>query len=232
VGLFRPWGLEHVAILAAVLALPAALAAATRGIERRLAFAGAVLACLLVGNELVWWVYRYRAEGVRASNLPLQLCDLSLWAGAVAGWRRRQDCFEFVYFAGLAGGGMALLTPDLCAPWPSYPSAYYFLSHGLTVGMALFLVWGARMRLTAWALGRFLLAINCYGVAMGVFNAVFRTNYLYLCRKPEAATVLDYLGPWPWYLVFGEVAAVALGALLWLPFSAGLKSRLAGPAGA
>lgn len=158
------------AILAAVLALPAALAAATRGIQRRLAFAGAVLALLLVGNELVWWVYRYRAERGSGLQSSFAIVRPDVWAGAVAGWRRRQG--TELSLAGLAGGGMALLTPDLWAPWPSYPSTYYFLSHGLTVVMALFLVWGARMRLTAWALGRFLLAINCYGLAMGVFNAV------------------------------------------------------------
>lgn len=231
-GLFRPWGLEHSAILAAVVALPAALGIGARGSVGRTALVARVFGFVLIGNELIWWVFRYREEGLGVHNLPLQLCDLSVWVAAAASLFRRQFCFEFAYFAGLAGGGMALLTPDLWAPWPSYPSAYYFLSHGLTVTTVLFLVWGAGMRPTSWALGRFLLAANAYAVLVGLVNAAFQTNYLYLCRKPEAPTILDHLGPWPWYLVFGEAIAAALCLLLWLPFSPWLRSRLAGLTGA
>lgn len=227
-GQFRLWGVEHLAILAAVLTLPAALAAFARGHQRRSAVIGGVLAVLLAGNELVWWLFRYRTEGLHLANLPLQVCDLTVWMGVWAAIWRRQACFEFLYFAGLAGGGMALLTPDLWAPWPSYPSVYYFLAHGLVVVLALFLVWGAGMRLTSRAVGRFLLIVNGYALGMAVFNTAFQTNYLYLCRKPEAPTLLDYLGPWPWYLAFGELAAAALVVALWLPFSLRLRNWLAG----
>jgi uncharacterized membrane protein YwaF len=47
---------------------------------------------------------------------------------------------------------------------------------------------------------------------------IYKTNYMYLCRKPEGASPLDYLGPWPWYIATGEVVALGLFALLWLPF--------------
>ena len=49
-------------------------------------------------------------------------------------------------------------------------------------------------------------------------NGMLDTNYGYFNGKPDG-TVLDYLGPWPWY-VLAEVAIVAgIWALITLPWT-------------
>jgi hypothetical protein len=45
-------------------------------------------------------------------------------------------------------------------------------------------------------------------VTVFAFNVVVGTNYGYLNAKPSAASALDLLGPWPWYLL-AEVVIVA-----------------------
>ncbi len=33
------------------------------------------------------------------------------------------------------------------------------------------------------------------------FNAIARSNYGFLNEKPSTASLLDLMGPWPWYVV-------------------------------
>ena len=176
-----------------------------------------VLGCGLCANELVWWAFRYSHEGVHVANLPFQLCDVTLWMTAVACVTAIPLAVEVAYFAGIAGAGMALLTPDLWSPWPSYPAVYFFVAHGGIVVACAVLTAGARVPLRAGAVWRAFAVLAAYALAIGIFNAVFGTNYMYLCRKPHNPSLLDVLGPWPLYLAPAGAIGLALFWLLWLP---------------
>jgi len=207
------FGPLHLALIAAIAVCCIALSALCR---RKLVPARAV--CLAIGwglviNEVIWWVFRYSREGVHLWNLPLQLCDATLWMSALACLTRRPRVVEFAYFGGLAGAGMAILTPDLWSPWPSYPAVYFFVSHGGIVLAVSVLVFGRIAPLAPGAVWRAFGMLLGFAALVGAINAIAGTNYMYLCRKPKGASVLDSLGPWPVYLIGG--AAVAL-ALFWL----------------
>lgn len=182
------------------------------------------LAVLLAANELVWYSFRYSTEGFRfPEGMPLQLSDVAVWLTVLAAWTARPTLFELSWFWGVAGAGMAILTPDLWAPCWSYPSVYFFVAHGLVVVTPVFLWASGANRARPGSPWRALFWVNVYAAAVGAFNAVFKTNYMYLCSRPEGASLLDWFGPWPWYLVGGEVVALALFWLLWLPFGAAAR---------
>lgn len=211
---FRLFGWLHWAVIAVTAAAPFLLARLARPLPVR-----RTLAALLAINELIWYAYRYSTEGWRfPEGVPLQLCDVVVWVTVAAAWTARRGVFEMAWFWGLAGAGMAILTPDLWAPCWSYPTFYFFLAHGLIVAALLYLVVAGVTRPAPGAPWRALIGVNLYALFVGGFNAAFGTNYMYLCRKPEGASILDWLGPWPWYLLGGEAAALALFWLLWLPF--------------
>jgi hypothetical integral membrane protein (TIGR02206 family) len=175
-----------------------------------------VLAAVLAVGEAIWWGFVYAHEGLRATNLPLQLCDVSVWTTVIACWTLAPRLVEFSYFAGLAGAGMALLTPDLWSPWPSYPAVYFFISHGGIVVAVALLVFGRIAPLTRGAMWRAFAMVVGYALVVGAINAVLHTNYMYLCQKPASATVLNVFGPWPWYLLPAAALTLLLFQMLWL----------------
>jgi hypothetical integral membrane protein (TIGR02206 family) len=171
----------------------------------------------IVINELIWWGFRYSHEGLHLWNLPLQLCDVTLWMSALACLTVAPRVVEFAYFGGIAGAGMAIITPDLMRPWPSYPAIYFFIAHGGIVMAVCALVVGRISPLTSGAMWRAFGMLLGFAGLIGAIDAVTGANYMYLCRKPNGASVLDSLGPWPMYLVGGAAVALALFWLLWLP---------------
>jgi len=182
----------------------------------------------LVINELIWWGFRYSHEGLHLWNLPFQLCDVTLWTSALACLTLAPRVVEFAYFGGLAGAGMAVLTPDLWSPWPTYPAIYFFIAHGGIVLAVSVLVFGRISPLRPGAVWRAFGMLLGFALAVGAIDAAAGTNFMYLCRKPKGASLLDSLGPWPMYLVAGAAVALGLFWLLWLPVRPGEAKATAG----
>jgi len=209
---FVQFGALHFLIMAAVPALAYALSRGPQWLR-------IPMGVFLIINELVWYGYKLRTEGWRfPEGMPIQLCDLTLWLTVFALLTLNQWVVEAAYFLGIAGAGMAIVQPELWAPIASYPSIYFFVAHGGIVASVLFLIWGKIARPTPGCLKRVLIMLNGYAALVGTFNAVFHTNYMFLCRKPQVASLLDFFGPWPVYIIAGEAVAMVLFGLLYLPF--------------
>jgi hypothetical integral membrane protein (TIGR02206 family) len=168
-----------------------------------------------------WWVYLLAGGvpgSVLAQSLPLQLCDVAIFVAAAALWTRIPILVEVTYFWGLAGTVQALLTPDLPQRFPSYPYWQYYIAHGGVVAAALILVVGLRVHPRPWAVVRVAgLTLVYAGILLAVDTAA-GANYMYLRVKPPSPTLLDVLGPWPWYIGCATLIAFALFAALDAPF--------------
>jgi uncharacterized membrane protein YwaF len=51
-----------------------------------------------------------------------------------------------------------------------------------------------------------------------VVNLLIGSNYMQLAYKPNFPTLLDYLAPWPWYILELELIAFAVMLVLYLPW--------------
>lgn len=175
-----------------------------------------ILAAFLAGNELLSWVI---GLGRGQFSLPLQLCDLAL---AMTVWgllSLRPLVCELAYCWALAGSVQAVVTPDLSVSFPDDRWVQFFVGHCGVVLSAVYLASSGRVRPTPWSVWRTWFITNGYAVIAGVINGVAGTNLGYLARKPMHPSLLDLLGPWPWYIVGMELMALALLFLALLPLT-------------
>ena len=213
---FVPWGPDHQTVLALTAVGAAALIVGRRRLQRindrrtrRLLAAG------LAANEVTGW-------GIALSQghlqLPLQLCDVALIAAVVALLTTHRAAAELAYFWGLAGSLQAILTPDLREPFPHYWWIQFFLSHCGVVLCAVYLAVTGRVQPAARSVWRVFGWTNVYAGLVGFINWSAGSNFGYLAHKPMQPSLLDHLGPWPYYIGGMELIALASFYVYYAPF--------------
>ncbi|MBN1440721.1 MAG: TIGR02206 family membrane protein [Anaerolineales bacterium] len=178
------------------------------------------LAVGLVGNELAYhawnihyglWTFQY--------NLPLHICSIMVFASAVMLITRSYAIYEFSYFLGIGAAIQALLTPDVgIYGFPHYRFFQTMTAHGLLILCAVYMTAVEKFRPYPKSLLRVAVVMNVYMAVIFVFNQLTGSNYLFIAHKPETASLIDVLGPWPWYILSIEAIGTAICLLLYSPF--------------
>jgi hypothetical integral membrane protein (TIGR02206 family) len=167
----------------------------------------AVIAFFLVAVELE----RAWRDGLHfPDRMPFNLCNVSTWMAVLACATLAPLAVEWVYYVGLAGAAMALVMPDMGASWPSR----FFLNHGGIIVAASVLVFGRVGTIRPGAVWRCFDLLLVYAALVGTFDQVYGMNYGYLCRKPEGVTLMNLMGPWPFYLFWTALFALGLFGLM------------------
>lgn len=152
------------------------------------------------------------------NSLPFHLCDVSAMAGAIALVRHQRLAAEVVYFFGLAGTLNGLITPALLQDFPHPTFFSFFLGHSGVVIAAVHVVAGLQIMPSRGAPIRMLGYLVGYAAVMSPINWALATNYGFLCWKPPSPSLMDALGPWPWYVGSLALLALAFFTLLNVPF--------------
>ncbi|MGE5176616.1 MAG: TIGR02206 family membrane protein [Hyphomicrobiales bacterium] len=226
---FVRFGPEHLGTVAFLTLVALALAALAARLVRRASRAAPVVRLGLAGILVAAAVVALgdalpirRIDWIEA--LPLDLCDLAVVIAIAALVTRQQLAYELLYFWGLTGTLIATITPDVAVGFPDTRCVSFFGLHGMVVASALVLTLGYGMRPRPRANWRAFLLLNAYAVVVGLVDVAWDRNYMYLRAKPSEPSLLDVLGPWPWYLVSADVVALALFWLLMLPYRAGARA--------
>ena len=164
-----------------------------------------------------------------AKTYPLQLCHWNAVAAALLLLTRWEALRPIVYFWGFALSTQALITPSLTEGPAIYPFWFFWSTHGIIIGVALYEVFARGYRPALRDYGIACAAAALYVAIVLPLDLAFDWNYGFVGRsKPEVRSIVDALGPWPERLavIFALVAAVM--ALLLLPWKivAGTSRRL------
>lgn len=179
------------------------------------------VASALIVTELFFQIWCI-VKGVWTAeyNLPFHLCSAATIICAVMLYKKSFKIYQIAYFWGLGGALQALLTPDLSGyNYPHFVFFKYFILHGLLIISVIYMTFVHSYRLTFKSVLNAFLVTNLFALLVIPVDALTGGNYLFLCRKPEALTLLDYLGSWPWYIIPMEAVVFIMFVVLYLPFA-------------
>ncbi|MFV9506233.1 MAG: TIGR02206 family membrane protein [Oscillochloridaceae bacterium umkhey_bin13] len=221
---FILFGPSHILALVAVIAISFAVALGTPRLgPRGQQWLRWSLAVFCLSNTIAWDLWQ-RAHGIWsiAYSLPLHLCTLSVPLAAIMLATRNYKLYQLLYFWGFAGATQAMLTPDLQASGHDFPHFVYLIfwtSHGCIWWAVLFAgaAWGYR---PTWrSIGLVFVITNLIMLLVGLVNWLTGGNYMFIARTPDYASLLDFFGPWPWYILVVQLIALVLFVLLYLPYA-------------
>ena len=218
---FEIFGSSHITAMLATAAAAFGLIRFIRsgGSTGALRIIQGLTALLILGGLALMMLYKAWAGTFSIhTDLPMQLCD---WAGlmvAAALITGNSIVFETAYYWVLAGSTQAMLTPDIVADFPSVEFAYFFMVHsGEFIGLFI-LIFVSGMAPGRGSVARAFLLTNVYLVAALAVNVMTGSNYGYIFSKPPEGSLMDYLGPWPWYILSLEGVALVSYIICYLPF--------------
>lgn len=153
-----------------------------------------------------------------SDSLPLELCSVSLLVTIVLLWTGNKNLYFFVFFAGIGGAIQAVGTPVLDVGFPHFRYFHFFYTHIGIILTALYFTWIRGYRPTFKGIVKTMIALNLLLPLVFFVNFLFEGNYMFLRIKPTNASLLDLLGPYPWYILSLEAVAFIIFVCFWLAF--------------
>jgi hypothetical integral membrane protein (TIGR02206 family) len=215
--LFGPTHLVTLLVVAIVILALTRFKGADKSVRKRVRW---TLAIILWSAECTWHLWNIAiGTWTIQTMLPLHMCSVLIWLAGFMLIFENYSIYEFVYFLGIGGALQALLTPDVgIYGFPHIRYIQTFISHGLLVGVGVYMTVVEGFRPTWKSILRVFVIGNIYMVIIFFVNSAIGSNYLMVNGKPPMATIMDALPAWPWYIPWLEVIALITCLLLYIPF--------------
>lgn len=150
-------------------------------------------------------------------NLPLHLCSFLGLIIPIVSFKRKYLHYEIIFFLVLAGTLQSLITPSSY----SFLNFEFFRYWAVHAGLVIFMMYATfvyKMRPTLKSVWKSYFGFQVYMIIMFIINYFLGSNYFYTNRKPDAASMLDLFGDWPYYVLIVNLIVIPFFLLIYLPF--------------
>lgn len=173
---------------------------------------------LIIGRLSLDLWYVLTKQWSLTSSLPLELCSIATILCGIMLLTKSYRLFEVFYFIALGGASQAILTPDLYFDFPQFRFLQFFIDHLLLLMAPLILLWLYHFKITLKSLVKSFIFLNIIAGGIFTINILLDANYMFLRQKPTSGSLLDFLGPYPYYIFSLEIVVLLIFAILYLPF--------------
>lgn len=217
---FVPFGQAHLVtlcvIMASIFVIPGLLVGISESTKSVIAKCLAILLIISETSKPLVSVLVY--DNPLNTSLPLHLCGVAALLTAWMLWRRSYKSYEVAYFWGIGGGIPAMLSPDLLAGFPHLSFFYFFISHGLIMLAVMYATIVFQFRPSMFSVYKAIIATLILMAVIYPVNLLLKSNYMYLLAKPQALTLMDFMGEWPWYILTLTIIGIVVYLICYLPF--------------
>jgi hypothetical integral membrane protein (TIGR02206 family) len=150
--------------------------------------------------------------------IPLELCSISLILSVLLLLTRKKVIYEILLFTALLGASQAIFTPLLNFNFPHFRFFHFFYTHLMMIWVVFYFTWVKGYRPTIWSVVKLFVFLNVLMPIIMLINKAVDGNYMFLSHKPNSASLLNLLGPYPWYILSMEFLLITLSLIVWLIF--------------
>jgi hypothetical integral membrane protein (TIGR02206 family) len=151
-------------------------------------------------------------------GIPLELCSISLILSVLLLLTRKKVIYEILLFTALLGASQAVFTPLLNFDFPHFRFFHFFYTHLMMIWVVFYFTWVQGYRPTIWSIVKLFVFLNVLLPIIMLINKAVDGNYMFLSHKPNSASLLNLLGPYPWYILSMEFLLITLSLIVWLIF--------------
>jgi len=177
---------------------------------------------ILAISELSDKIWVYANQGWHWDMLSLHLCSLSAILGVyIIFFKQSRILFGIWFFWSLQGAFQALLSPTVTVGVEYYKYWQFFTHHVLLIVLPLTFIYFKNWIPTFADVKRSYIWLVIVSMPVMLFNTFTGMGYMFVSlshdARPTTGSPLDYLGPYPYYILTLFIFAFALLYLTYLP---------------